>query len=424
MSTPSASLPRAKVTTWRNGLFLVFALCGIGFGSWAARVPAVSDALDLAPDQVGLLLFGLAVGSILGLLVAGHLVATFGTRAVMTTGLLVGPVGLALASFGVTTFSSFSIAFLGLAVYGVGISTCDVAMNVSGAANERALGRTVMPIYHAFFSIGTMAGAVISAGAELFDVPLQAHFPILALAIIITALFAMRLVLPETAVADAEAADRAAARGGGEADVAADDHGTWRSRLGIWRDPQTLLIGLLVLEMAFAEGSSSDWLSYAMVHGKDTTETTGAIAFGVFVTAMTLGRLGGVVLLDRFGRVRVLRATIVCAAVGILLLVFVPVLWVAFVGVALWGFGASLGFPVGMSAAADDPRTAAARVSAVATIGYLAFLVGPPVIGFLTAHFGILNALLLVLVLVVLAGVVSGASREPRSAEPRPAEVG
>jgi cyanate permease len=128
---------------------------------------------------------------------------------------------------------------------------------------------------------------------------------------------------------------------------------------------------------------------------------------------MTVGRLTGVRVLDRFGRVPVLRATAVLAAVGLLLFIFVPVFWIDMVGVVFWGLGASLGFPVGMSAAADDPRRAAARVSAVASIGYLAFLVGPPTIGFLGNQFGILNALLLVLVLVAMAGTVSFAARKP-----------
>ena len=131
---------------------------------------------------------------------------------------------------------------------------------------------------------------------------------------------------------------------------------------------------------------------------------------------MTVGRLAGVRALDRFGRVPVLRATAVLAAVGLLLFIFVPVLWVDLAGVVLWGLGASLGFPVGMSAAADDPHKAAARVSAVASIGYLAFLVGPPAIGFLGNQFGILLALLLVLVLVAMSGLVSFSARKPAEA--------
>ncbi|MET0671899.1 MAG: MFS transporter, partial [Microbacterium pygmaeum] len=88
--------------------------------------------------------------------------------------------------------------------------------------------------------------------------------------------------------------------------------------------------------------------------------------------------------------------------------------WMLIVGTALWGIGCSLGFPVGMSAAADvsDRRLAASRVSAVAIIGYCAFLVGPPFLGFLGEHFGILNALLVILGLMVLAGVAAPAARE------------
>ena len=406
-----ATLTRARATTWRNALFVVFGLCGIGIGSWAARIPVVSDLLSLDDGQVGMLLFGLAAGSILGLLAAGHLVATFGTRRVMTVALVIAPIGLTTAALGTASLQSFAVAFAGLAVYGAGISTCDVGMNVSGAANERALGRTIMPIYHAFFSLGTLVGAAVGALAETLAIPLQVHLPALAVLIVATGLIAVRFLLPETIVAD-DAAREQADRGETPAPDAPAGS-TWQDRLSIWRDPRTLLIGLVVLGMAFAEGSANDWLSYAMVEGHGADETTGATVFGVFVTAMTVGRLSGVVALDRFGRVPVLVATAVLAAVGILLLIVGPVLWVSYLGVALWGLGASLGFPVGMSAAADDPRTAAARVSAVATIGYLAFLVGPPVIGFLGDRVGILNALLVVLVLVAVAGIASRAAREP-----------
>ncbi|HWR85633.1 MAG TPA: MFS transporter, partial [Rhodoglobus sp.] len=84
---------------------------------------------------------------------------------------------------------------------------------------------------------------------------------------------------------------------------------------------------------------------------------------------------------------------------------------------------ASLGFPIGMSAAADDPRNAAARVSAVATIGYAAFLVGPPVIGVLGEQIGILYALLVVLVLCALGAFLAGAAREPQRGAAEPVDT-
>lgn len=125
---------------------------------------------------------------------------------------------------------------------------------------------------------------------------------------------------------------------------------------------------------------------------------------------MTIGRILGVRLLDRHGRVLVLRTLFGAAIVGCALVVFGH-LWLAFAGAALWGFGASLGFPVGMSAAADDPRRAALRLSVVSTIGYAAFLGGPPLLGFLGDHFGVLHALTAVGAISVLAAIVAPAAR-------------
>jgi fucose permease len=150
-----------------------------------------------------------------------------------------------------------------------------------------------------------------------------------------------------------------------------------------------------------------------MVDGHGFDNAGGAVVLSVFLAAMTAGRIGGVVLLDRFGRVPVLRGSAALAVVGLLLVIAVPVDWIAVTGVVLWGLGASLGFPVGMSAAADDPRTATATVGAVATIGYTAFLVGPPLIGLIGEHVGILGGLLVVLVLIAAAGLASGAARPP-----------
>jgi fucose permease len=261
-----------------------------------------------------------------------------------------------------------------------------------------------MPIFHAFFSFGTILGAALGALAEHAGVSVAAHLIVVAALVVGATLVAVRSLRSEHLVT------------AGEKEVAPDDHSkTWRGRLSIWRDPRTILIGLIILGMAFAEGSANDWLALAMVDGYGVDNAAGALVFGVFVTAMTVGRLLGVRLLDRFGRVPVLRGSAALAAVGLLIVIFGPNAAIATVGTVLWGLGSALGFPVGMSAAADDPRTAAARVSAVATIGYFAFLVGPPLIGFLAGSFGILNSLLVVLVLVAVSGVVSNAARAPRS---------
>ncbi|TQL40364.1 fucose permease [Homoserinimonas aerilata] len=395
-------LDRSQVVAWRNAIFIIFGVCGVGLASWMARTPAVKAALGISTGEMGILILSLAVGSIVGLVASSHIIARFGARKIITWCLAIGPLGLILAGFGVSILPNFAIVSAGLLVFGVGMAVCDVAMNLSGAVNERVLGRTIMPVFHAFFSFGTMLGAGIGALAELAGVPIFAQAAVVSAAIIVASMVAVRYLQSENAI---------------EQDTNPDaGHSTWRERLSIWADPRTLTIGLIVLGMALAEGSANDWLALTMVEGHHVDKPSGAVIFGVFVTAMTVGRLAGVSVLDRYGRVPVLRGSAVLAIVGLLMVIYSPVVWIAVVGVVLWGLGSALGFPTGMSAAADDPRTATARVSAVATIGYVAFLVGPPMIGFLGEHFGLLNALLPVLALIIVAGIASGAAREPKKA--------
>jgi predicted MFS family arabinose efflux permease len=202
---------------------------------------------------------------------------------------------------------------------------------------------------------------------------------------------------------------------------AEEARGSRRRALTAWTEPRTLLVGVLVLVMAFTEGTANDWLSVAFVDGYDVPPAAGALAFAVFVAAMTVGRMWGTHALDRWGRLPVLWATGAVAAVGVLVVVLAGSPLLAAAGTVLWGLGVSLGFPVGMSAAADDERFAAARVSVVATIGYTAFLAGPPLLGQLGDRFGVLQALLVVAVLLVPAMAVVPAARplQPeRSAAP------
>jgi predicted MFS family arabinose efflux permease len=250
-----------------------------------------------------------------------------------------------------------------------------------------------MPRFHAGFSLGTVVGAALGAGAAAAGVPLAVHLPVVAVAVVAGAWLAVRAFLPP--VPEPEAGT-----------------GTPRRRaLSAWTEPRTLLVGVLVLVMAFTEGTANDWLSVAFVDGYDVPPAVGALAFGVFVAAMTAGRMWGTLALDRWGRLPVLWTTGAVAAVGVLVVVLAGSPLLAAAGTVLWGLGVSLGFPVGMSAAADDERFAAARVSVVATIGYTAFLAGPPLLGLLGDRFGVLQALLVVAVLLVPAMAVVPAAR-------------
>jgi fucose permease len=290
------------------------------------------------------------------------------------------------------------IAGLGLVLAGMGNSTWDVAMNVEGAAVERHLGRTVMPRFHAGFSLGTVVGAGVGAGFAAVGVPLWAQLYLTALVTAVVMLRMVRRFRPYVRQEPGQAGQPRA--------------------LTAWRNPRTLLIGLIMLGFGFTEGTANDWLAISLVDGYHTAETVGAVAFGTFVTAMTLTRMFGGVAIERWGRVRVLRLTAAAGALGLLLVVIGPSVPFALAGALLWGAGASLGFPIGMSAAADDPVRAAMNVSVAGSIGYGAFLAGPPLIGLLAQHFGVLQAILCVLGALTLGCAASRAARPLTATKP------
>ena len=166
----------------------------------------------------------------------------------------------------------------------------------------------------------------------------------------------------------------------------------------------------MVLASAFTEGSANDWLAIAFVDGHHTSDALGVLGLGIFLIFMTLGRTFGTIFIDKYGRLPVLRISFASALIGSLMLIFEDTT-IAFIGSAIWGIGASLGFPVGVSAAADDPLRAAKRLSVVTTIGYGAFLAGPALIGLLGDWFGVLRALLVVGLFAIVAFIAAPASR-------------
>jgi fucose permease len=341
----------------------------------------------VTPGVLGLILLCIAVGSIIATPLSGLVISWFGEARTVVVMSLTSAAGMAVVAVGYR----FGIAPVaaGLFLFGLGSGAWDVAMNVQGAAVERGLGRAILPRFHAGWSIGTVAGAAGGAAMVALGVPITVHLLAAALVIAVAVPAAALRFLPATR------ATRAAAR--------QDQTGGRRSPLQAWAEPRTVLIGLFVLCMAFTEGTGNDWLSLAMIDGYHAAAAVGTLTLAIFLAAMTTGRWFGPRLIDRHGRVPVLRACAAVALTGLLMIDFGAFLPVAFAGAVLLGLGTSLGFPVGLSSAADDSRYAAPRVSTAASIGYLAFLAGPPAVGFLGDHVGVLHSLSAAAVLLAAA---------------------
>ena len=381
---------RSRLNRAKIAVFLTFGVNGLAFAGWFARAPAVRHDLHLSVAGFGLLLLCISVAGLAAIPVAGPLVQRVGPARAVQLASLSMAIGLTALATG-TLLGWLPLAGAGLVLAGMGNSTWDVAMNVEGADVERRLGRTIMPRFHAGFSVGTVLGAAVSAAAAAAGVPVSVQLYLTAGLTAAVMTWVVRRFLPYQPLPPGEAHPMNVRQA--------------------WREPRTILVGLIMLGFGFAEGTANDWLAISLVDGYHATETVGAIGYGSFVVAMTLSRMFGGHAIERWGRVVVLRVTAVTGVAGLLLVFSGVAVPLALLGGLLWGMGASLGFPIGMSAAADDPVRAAIRVSVAGSIGYGSFLAGPPLIGVLAQHFGVLEAILCALGALLIGALASGAAK-------------
>ena len=266
--------------------------------SWATRTPAIRDILSISTAEMGAVLFGLSIGSMSGILCSAWLVKRFGTRKVIRTTMSCAVIGMAILSVALWLHSAWLFAF-GLAVFGASFGAAEVAINVEGAAVEREMNKTVLPMMHGFYSLGTLAGAGVGMMLTAFSVPANAHI-LLAALVAITPIFIAIKAIPD-----------------GTGKNAADGSPSGEKGLPFYRDIQLLLIGVVVLAMAFAEGSANDWLPLLMVDGHGFSPTSGSLIYAGFTLGMTVGRFTGGWFIDRYSRVAVALAFVFTRRAGV-----------------------------------------------------------------------------------------------------------
>lgn len=416
MTRPAPAVARARLL-----LVGLFALAGIGFAGWLSRIPTVRDLLDLSTADLGVLLLVGSVGSLLAVTAAGVVLQRLGSRRVLLVSTVVLASAFVLLGVGPTVGSRALLA-VGIFLNGVAVALGNVAINVESARVERALGRTVIPQFHAAFSIGAVIGSGTGALASATGVPVVVQLPLTAAVVVVWRLASLRgVVLPVSALEAGERAGAAAAALPARTSPARRGTGRLGTALDAWREPRTLLVGVVVLAAAFSEGAANNWLSLAVVDGFARSESVGGAVLGLFVASMTAVRLLGTRLIDRYGRVTVLRSSGAASVVGLLLFGFAPTLGLACAGVVLWGVGAALAVPIGIAAASDEPVRAAGRVAVVSAFASVASLVAPPVLGLAAQSVGARHALVLVVAAMVASVVVAPAvTREPGAPAPAP----
>ncbi|MEV7216899.1 MFS transporter [Kitasatospora cineracea] len=402
---PVRRLPDPAVRRHRRALQLCFGIPGFALATWVTRTPDVRDRLDASTAEMGLVLFGMSIGSMLGILVAGALVARFSTRPVVITGMVLVLAGSGTTALG-AALSSAPLVACGLLLIGAGMGLSEVASNVDGADVERAYGRPVLPALHGCYSLGTLLGAALGAGGAAAGLPVPWHLA--AVLLLTSALFVLALPGLRPGLGRATATDPAAPASAGRRTVL---------------DPRLLMIGGVVFAMTLAEGAATDWLPLLMVDGHDMPAGLGSLVYAGFAAAMAAGRFAGGPAVARFGRPVMLGGGALLTAAGIALVSFADSPTAAGCAVLLWGLGTSLGFPLALSAAGESGPDTTARITFTSRIGYVALLAGPPSLGFLGDHRGLRTAMLPVLLLALAAATLSPATGPRRTPAPAPAPL-
>ncbi|MFH8793596.1 MFS transporter [Streptomyces sp. NPDC017941] len=386
----------------RTALRLCFAIPGLALATWVTRTPDVRDRLGASTAEMGLVLFGMSIGSMLGILVAAALVTRFSTRPVIVAGMCLVLASVGTTALGTAVSSAPSVAF-GLLLLGAGVGLSEVASNVDGAGVERELGRPVLPALHGCYSLGTVVGAGLGVAGAAVGFPVPWHLAFVLL--LVVGLFAVAAAGLRPGTGRPE--DTAPGPGG---EAPAGDTTTAGRERRLYLDPRLLLIGGVVFGVTLAEGAATDWLPLLMVDGHDMPSGLGSSVYAGFAAAMAAGRFAGGPVVARVGRPAALGGGALLTAVGIALVSFVDSPAAAGCAVLLWGLGTSLGFPLALSAAGESGRDTTGRVALTSRIGYVALLAGPPALGFVGEHHGLRTAMVPVLLLVLVAAALSPAT--------------
>ncbi|MEV6361457.1 MFS transporter [Nocardia asteroides] len=403
-----------KLRAARAAVFATFTLNGFLLAMWVVHIPAITDRTGVSASLLGMFVLLLASAAIVGMRLAGPAADRFGSRtlvALAATGISVTVLGPALATGPVT----LAIA---LACFGLGNGALDVSMNTQAVHVERAYHRPIMSAFHAMFSGGGFAGALVGAATLRMGWSPQLTLACAGLAgLAVTALLVPRLLPqnePETASRpehyDPPARDAAGSAptttghpGPGDKASPHDAPTAGRSdRDRHQRTTQVVALGTIAFVLLLAEGVAADWSALQAREHLDVSESDAALAFGAFSATMTLGRFLADRVSGAFGPVAIVRYGSLLAASGFAVVIASPWLPLTLAGWAMCGFGLAGGVPQIFTAAGNlGGTTAATDMSRVFTIGYLGLLAGPAVIGWLTALVPLTAALAVPLVLTL-----------------------
>jgi MFS family permease len=380
---PAIHLKRARLS-----VSVIFLVHGLIVATWVSRIPAVQSSLGLSKSVLGSVLLAVAAGSMISMPITGWLAGRYGSKRMTLAGSLLFCATLVLPGF---ANNAWTLA-AALACFGAGAGAMDVSMNVQAVEVETAYDRPVMASFHALFSVGGMLGSAAGGAIAAAGIPPVVHFTVAALILV-----GMTIAAYPGMIAGARH----------------EEH----LHLPTFRiSPHVLSLSALAFCIFLNEGAMADWSTVYLRSSLGTTEGVAAYGYAVFSGAMAIGRIVGDRLTMSLGRVEVVRYGASLGACGLGAALIVATVPGTLIGFAAAGLGFAAIIPLVFGAAGRvEGQSAGSGLATVTTIGYLGFLAGPPVIGFLADLLTLRVALGLLVLLSASGAYLAGAVRPSRN---------
>lgn len=381
------SLPKTKQGHYRLAVSAFYFIQGLVFASWASRIPDIKAALGLNDAALGGVLFAIPVGQLSAMALSGFAVSRFGSRRVLTLGAFLYPAVLVWLGAAHTVWELCAALFF----FGITANLCNIAVNTQGVGVERIYRRSIMASFHGLWSLAGFLGGVISTFMVGLDVIPVFHFILIFILSVLILLVMKSAILPRDIT-----------------DVKQPAKEETKKKIRIKPDRYIIILGCIAFGCMMCEGTMFDWSSVYFDSVIRPPKELVRLGYITSMCAMTCGRFLADRLVTRFGVVRVVRASGITISAGLLLAVTLPYLIPATIGFLLVGFGVSSVVPICYSMAGKSTTMLpGVALAAVSTIGFLGFLIGPPLIGFVAQAINLRWALGLVAIVGIITSILA-----------------
>lgn len=383
-----------RVGVWFAAAAMIFFTRALLFSTWQSRAPEVAKALDLDTAQMGLLVMLFPAGGLLGIFFANSLSNRFGAGKLTIFGFSLGSASLYFLGLSVTSGNVW-LAALCLIGMGLPMAIADFSGNIQGTEVNNRSARSLFPAIHAAFGVGMMLAAAFSSYLIEQNIGLEFNYLAVAVVVAVGSIWA-GLIFPDHVKKVVSKEEKLA---------------TSRLARKVWTERRTLIIALIGFSFIMAEISAGTWLPIAL-ENSGFSGAEAASAFGWFWVVITVTRSFGGFVVDRIGRFGSIMLSAIVTALGVSVFVFDSIIHMPYLGIALWGMGLALGFPMSVNSMSDDASHAAPRINMIITVVYISSILVGPVIGTIGQSFGIYAAFAVPLALMVISAILSPVTKE------------